>query len=397
MYEVTGATSLRDRSADQRQDLEYDAILAGIRSELLLRFASPSDPGLALRRSRLRALFARVPPSRARQLLDRLSPRTSGDELSQLFHGRLATATRAELLEILARRAAARGGPTGPPIPRPPQVRPTASALEPAAAPYRPPRNLADWGELVRFRVPAEVLRQLADRSPRYVIQTIESAHSDDVNLDYYPVYVQEMPVVRGARLDAARLFHALRMDINRFIDTGLTEFSLVSAYDAVRWRSPNPRGAVFYLDLKGPFVRGPLSAVDLVPDNAFVACTDIGPNFWRFSTLTQFRRIRGRGGATAEAPDEHPVSGTREFGYSGTPARAVFYTKGADRGSWRSEWVNRQAFAGGHQLWQSFQRGLMRFVNANGGRAQTFMVGERGEPFISRRHNWWLVNRRLR
>jgi hypothetical protein len=74
-----------------------------------------------------------------------------------------------------------------------------------------------------------------------------------------------------------------------------------------------------------------------------------------------------------------------------------VFYTKGADRGSWRIEAVNRRAFAGGHQLWLSFQRGLIRFVNANGGRAQHVWVGERGEPFVSRRHNWRLANRSLR
>lgn len=85
-------------------DDDYGEILRQIRAELNLPFADPTDPGLVQRRRRLRALFGRVPQSRARELHDRLGPRATGDELSRLFHGRLATATRQELLGILRGR-----------------------------------------------------------------------------------------------------------------------------------------------------------------------------------------------------------------------------------------------------------------------------------------------------
>jgi hypothetical protein len=226
-------------------------------------------------------------------------------------------------------------------------------------------------------------------------VQTIESARSSDVNLDYYPVYVSLMPVVKGVRLDAARLFDLFRANINQFINTGFTTFSPAALVDAARWRTADPRGTVFYIDLKGPFTRGLLQYIDLVPDNAYVVCSDIARTYWRFTTVTQHQRILANG-SPVDATDEHPVSGTREFGYTGSPERAVFYTKGADRGSYSIEAINRKAFEGGHQLWLSFQRGLVDFVTKNAGRAMTFMVGERGEPFISVRHNWRQLDRRL-
>ncbi len=84
--------------------LEYEQILERIRQELNLRFRDPNDPGLIKRRRRLRKLFTSVPGFRTKELHTRLGARPTGDELSGLFHGRLATATRRELLRILEDR-----------------------------------------------------------------------------------------------------------------------------------------------------------------------------------------------------------------------------------------------------------------------------------------------------
>ncbi|MBT2234279.1 hypothetical protein [Nonomuraea sp. NEAU-A123] len=86
------------------EDLDFEEILARIRQELALRFTNPNDPGLLQRRQRLRVLFTRVPQSHVRQLHSRLGVQRTGDELSGLFHGRLASATRHELLRILQDR-----------------------------------------------------------------------------------------------------------------------------------------------------------------------------------------------------------------------------------------------------------------------------------------------------
>jgi hypothetical protein len=94
---------------------EYEEILARIRRELALRFSDPDDPRLLERRRRLRSLFASIPPGRARELHDRLGTRATSDQLSRAFHGRLATATRTELLKILWERTAAATPPPKPP------------------------------------------------------------------------------------------------------------------------------------------------------------------------------------------------------------------------------------------------------------------------------------------
>lgn len=84
--------------------MDYEEILDQISRELALRFEDPDDPALFERRQRLRALFESVPPAHVQELHSRLGERSTGDELSESFHGRLAKATRRELLKILRDR-----------------------------------------------------------------------------------------------------------------------------------------------------------------------------------------------------------------------------------------------------------------------------------------------------
>jgi hypothetical protein len=99
----------------------YDKVVQTLRKELAMPFTNPDDPGLAQRRARLRTLFAGVPPSYAKTLADRLGPKPTGDDLSKEFHYRLATATRQELLGILAKIPAPAAAPP-PPAPAPTPV-----------------------------------------------------------------------------------------------------------------------------------------------------------------------------------------------------------------------------------------------------------------------------------
>ena len=114
---IGAGTANGEWEADVRKDpgkREYDELVRQIIRELRLPFTDPSDPGLHRRRLRLRALFGRTPVSRRRELLSRLGDRPTGDDLSRLFHGRLHTATRRELLDILRRSL-----PAAQPPPRP--------------------------------------------------------------------------------------------------------------------------------------------------------------------------------------------------------------------------------------------------------------------------------------
>jgi hypothetical protein len=113
--QIPKGTSSSDCALVFAEGDEYDQILARVRRELALRFMDPYDPRLLERRRRLRLLFESVPPGRARELHDRLGTRATSDNLSRAFHGRLAAATRAELLGILRERAAASPAPPKPP------------------------------------------------------------------------------------------------------------------------------------------------------------------------------------------------------------------------------------------------------------------------------------------
>jgi hypothetical protein len=131
LFAQTTRAASTDGGAVFAEDDGYEEILGRIRWELAVRFTDPGDPRLPERRRRLRALFASVPPGRARELHDRLGTQSTSDELSRAFHGRLATATRTELLKILRERAAA-----GPQPPKPPAWVDTAAPL-PADAEQR--------------------------------------------------------------------------------------------------------------------------------------------------------------------------------------------------------------------------------------------------------------------
>ena len=97
----------------------YAQVVETLRKELAIPFADSEDPGLLARRARLRTLFAGVPPSHAKTLFDWLGPKPTTDELSKEFHYRLATATREELLGILAKIPPPAAAPPAAPAPKP--------------------------------------------------------------------------------------------------------------------------------------------------------------------------------------------------------------------------------------------------------------------------------------
>ncbi len=171
----------------QPGDLEkFQSIVAQIRAQLERRFQDENDPRLLQRRRELAKLFAAVPPPFARTLHDQLR---SQDPLGRLFHYRLATATRNQLLGILlkipspaapAQQAPVPPQPTpvppGPPVrgpipgpwwpiprppfpppgPQPPQPQPPEPIFDPGLRPPTPqnrqipPKDILTWAERVR-------------------------------------------------------------------------------------------------------------------------------------------------------------------------------------------------------------------------------------------------------
>jgi len=238
--------------------------------------------------------------------------------------------------------------------------------------------DLKDWADLISFRPPHDVQKSISDRALikglacDWDIHHIEDA-SGNINLDYYPIKVTTLPTVDGKRLSAEELLSKIRLNINQFVDTNISEFS---PYDkekeSEKWNSPSPLTSVVHIDMRLGW--GLPWGLDN-PDDGSVVVSEITPHYWIFSTIF--------------APKDcaHPVSGNRQFGFVEQPDGSyVFYTRGADRTTrLLDKAVSSKVFGAADKLWRSFQDKTANFINTNGGTATI-------DPPTSDRYDWGTV-----
>ena len=184
-------------------------------------------------------------------------------------------------------------------------------------------------------------------------VQKIDDAHSTVVNLDYFPVTINQLPVINGVRQTPEQFLQYIRTNINSFVDTDYSTFSPYNWYgidDTQLWNSTNPIGAVIAIDIAGP-------------DNGSVIVSHSSSNKWTFTTIHDPKY------------GDHPVSGNRDFGYIvNSDGSFTFYTRGVDRlTSWDgSAFQNATgfAFSQADALWNSFRNKIFDFVNTHQGSA---------------------------
>ncbi|MCL1034471.1 hypothetical protein [Elizabethkingia anophelis] len=192
-------------------------------------------------------------------------------------------------------------------------------------------------------------------------VQKLDDAYSTVVNMDYFPVKVNQLPVVNGARLTPEQFLNYIRTNINKFVNTNYSSFTPYDAYgynDNNLWNSSNPLGAIINIDISGK----------KVPDNGSVMVTDYRTNKWTFTTI--YEPVYG----------EHPVSGNRDFGFDqNVDGSYTFYTRGVDRLTDASgsalqkfaDWAKVQSispFGQADKLWTSLQDKINEFVNRHEG-----------------------------
>lgn len=190
-------------------------------------------------------------------------------------------------------------------------------------------------------------------------IQSIDDASSPVVNMDYFPININQMPIVNGQRLSPDQFIHYLRTNLDSFTD-GTKIFTPYNNYgidDTAKWNSNDPTGSILALDIKGP-------------DNASVITSKSTSNGWTFTTI--YEPMYG----------EHPVSGNRDFGYHiDSNGSFTFYTRGVDRltsvdGDFANTIPQFLGFAKGIPFWQadglwtSFQNKIKEFVISHQGSA---------------------------
>lgn len=229
---------------------------------------------------------------------------------------------------------------------------------------------LGFWEDLISFRPPIPVQQIVRTEAPDGYVHRIEDAHGGLVNLDYYPVRITQLPSFNGQQLSATQLLNQVRLNLNSIIKTRYSTFQTYeSTFDgdwnrqnAIRWTSTDPTGAVIHIDLAGP-------------DNASVVVGHADPSKWVFCT------------AFTLGDFHHPVSGNREFGIrQNDDGSYTAYTRGADRTTTYQD--IDFSFTVAHWLWESFQDGLVDFVNDNGGIATV-------ERPVSTRLDWDFVRDR--
>ncbi|WP_260254746.1 hypothetical protein [Elizabethkingia meningoseptica] len=189
-------------------------------------------------------------------------------------------------------------------------------------------------------------------------LQKIDDAYSPAVNMDYFPVRVNQLPIINGIRSTPEQFLNHIRTNINNFVDKSYSEFTPYNNYgvdDRALWNSSNPLGTIIKIDIKGP-------------DNGSVIVTNYRSNKWTFSTIYEPKY------------KTHPVSGNRDFGFmQNTDGSYTFYTRGVDRlttidattvqnSEFLSYMMGGSPFSQADALWTSFQNKINNFVNNNQG-----------------------------
>lgn len=198
-------------------------------------------------------------------------------------------------------------------------------------------------------------------------VQKIDNAYSTVVNMDYFSVRVNTLPIVNGQKLTAPQFLHYIRVNLNNFTD-GSKTFSPYNAYgidDRAQWNSSTPKGSIIAINIPGP-------------DNGSVITSYSSNDKWTFTTIYE------------PMYKTHPVSGNRDFGYTeNTDGTYTFYTRGVDRlTTWDVNFLQKETgipFEQADKLWHSFQNGVKSFTDAHQGKA-SIVDAEKHRP------NWDLV-----
>lgn len=199
-------------------------------------------------------------------------------------------------------------------------------------------------------------------------VQDINDAYSTVVNMDYFPVTINQLPVVNGVRLTATEFKEYIRKNMNNFVDPArgnFTPYNYFGINDTYLWSSPNPNSAVVGIDIPGLWGIND----EITDDDGAVIVSRFSNTGWTFTTI--FDPKYG----------QHPVSGNRDFGYmQNANGSYTFFTRGVDRLTYfavsalerlsRNEQEDGIPFAEADALWESFQDKIANFVNQNGGQA---------------------------
>lgn len=212
-------------------------------------------------------------------------------------------------------------------------------------------QQIVAWKDLVEFYPLPDVLKSL--RQNALTLQPLTEARGERLNLDFYGVRLDSLPIIDGTRATPESLLVYVRRNWSAFYDHNIALFTPYVNGDN-RFSQVDPLGAVIHIDMLMGLGVGGLNN----PDDGTVVVSEASKSSWRFSTVWSLN------------DGYHPVSGTREFGIQGNADGSyTVYTRGADRPTtWIDDMLSSVIFSKADELWRSFQRSVASFVNENGG-----------------------------
>ncbi|HVI43874.1 MAG TPA: hypothetical protein VM802_03365 [Chitinophaga sp.] len=202
-----------------------------------------------------------------------------------------------------------------------------------------------------------------------FSIQDIQDAAGTTVNMDFFAVRVTQLPNLYGRQSTPDMLLQYIRKNINNFTKDGpFSPYVSGTIDDTQLWNSQDPTSALVHINILG--------------DDGAVIVSEFEHDHWIFTTIK------------SPLDGKHPVSGNRRFGiYKNSDGSYYIYTKGVDRlTKFFANMVQEAAgipFSKADELWESFQYGVNKFINENGGKAEI-------QPSIKARPDWDLVKKVL-
>src|SRR5438477_340053 len=138
-----------------------------------------------------------------------------------------------------------------------------------------------DWAYLVNHRPPQSV-KDLIQKRPACILSPSANWYHrielgfGNINLDYYEVYITDLPTVNGKKVSASDLFAHIRTNFDTFIATTTMAFGLLDdpGVDHDRWFSDDPLGTVAHFkDTSGAGAAAP--GLNPFAENMAVVCTE--------------------------------------------------------------------------------------------------------------------------
>lgn len=207
-----------------------------------------------------------------------------------------------------------------------------------------------------------------------YAITEVNDAFGSIVNCDFFPIKIDQLPVVNGQRISQSDFLEYFRGNMNSFVNTSIAQFNPYvytngggTVDDSQYWGKPRQDaiGAMLSLDMQN-------DGTVILTDYQNKVSGSVESDHFTVTTMV------------TPKDEYHPVQGNRRWGiYTNSEGGGfTFYTMGVDRltngamamgNAVMTFFTGQSGFEQADVLWRSLQTKMIDFINQNGGNARQY------------------------